>query len=608
MNINLLAFSSKMVVDEICNNGIDDDNDGLIDLNDEDCECLGTIPTSLIPNPSFEDMTCCPTDENQLECAVSWIQASAATSDYLHSCGILSHPYLGYNTPLPIPDGEGFIGFRDGKPFNSQFKEYVGACLNATMEVGVDYTLDFFLGFPSSNDFNYLDMSIYATTNCNNLPFGGSNSSIGCPTNSNGWVQIAQKKVTGNNEWVNVVFEFTADAPYQAIILGSGCDVHDDFSSDPYFYMDRLALAKSSDFEFPFAEINGNPCSEVLSLTASQDINYTYQWFKNGIALVGFENEQIDIVVDESNEGEYSVMVSFDGGCFLSEKYNLIIPEYFTTTSETICEGQEFKIGGDVLTEEGAYVYQLTSVQGCDSTVNLSLSLLPNSSAQIEAIICEGDSYTLNNEDFKESGIYEVVIPSANNCDSTITLTLDVFDPVDGLVLPSDTIINLGDKIDLKPTFVNPLFVDFEWLNVNNQVLSNTLELLDYLPLVESTVILRGYDVNGCYDETLITIRIARNIGIFYPNIFSPNDDNVNDVFKITANKSIAGLQDIKLYDRWGNLVYNEYSVANIHEMVGWDGRYKNQAVVPGVYVFVAKLVALDGIIETVFGDVTVVR
>ena len=47
-------------VDEICENGRDDDRDGLIDLNDPDCACAVIQPKSLIPNPSFEEFSCCP--------------------------------------------------------------------------------------------------------------------------------------------------------------------------------------------------------------------------------------------------------------------------------------------------------------------------------------------------------------------------------------------------------------------------------------------------------------------------------------------------------------------------------------------------------------------
>lgn len=45
---------------EICDNAIDDDGDSFIDLNDDECACEGFMGeiTSLIPNPSFEEMDC----------------------------------------------------------------------------------------------------------------------------------------------------------------------------------------------------------------------------------------------------------------------------------------------------------------------------------------------------------------------------------------------------------------------------------------------------------------------------------------------------------------------------------------------------------------------
>ena len=69
----LTCVSYQIEAQEICNNAIDDDGDGFIDFNDEDCVCNALLPSSLIPNPSFEDMTCCPTQNEQLECALSLI-------------------------------------------------------------------------------------------------------------------------------------------------------------------------------------------------------------------------------------------------------------------------------------------------------------------------------------------------------------------------------------------------------------------------------------------------------------------------------------------------------------------------------------------------------
>ena len=101
----MIVINQGLLMEEICDNALDDDEDGLIDLNDPDCDCPVLEPVSAIPNPSFEDMNCCPQDISQLSCADTWIQASEATTDYLHTCGWMGWEEL--PPPLPFPDGEG---------------------------------------------------------------------------------------------------------------------------------------------------------------------------------------------------------------------------------------------------------------------------------------------------------------------------------------------------------------------------------------------------------------------------------------------------------------------------------------------------------------------
>ena len=98
---------------EICDNALDDDGDGLIDFQDDDCECEFIELRSLIPNPSFENMSCCPDQHYRLDCAPPWVQAYGTTPDYLHLCGWLGPD--GLAVPTPFPDGEGAIGFANGQ-------------------------------------------------------------------------------------------------------------------------------------------------------------------------------------------------------------------------------------------------------------------------------------------------------------------------------------------------------------------------------------------------------------------------------------------------------------------------------------------------------------
>ncbi len=273
----LLFFLSGTVSlsgQEICDNGIDDDNDALIDLNDPDCLCTSFIPSSLIPNPSFENMICCSTANEMLECANGWIQASSPTTDYVHTCGnYLGNTSIPAYAPLPFPDGEGAAGFRDGQQFAGiQYKEYVGACLNEDMLVGSEYRLDFFVGF-RNNVFGSLSftMGVFGSTNCANLPFGRNSSNIGCPANTGLYDQLDEIEVSGSNEWVNVVLDFIAEKPYEVIVLGPACAGNPNFIYDPYFYVDRLALAEVGQFGTPFESVIGSICQNDLIISVTDN-------------------------------------------------------------------------------------------------------------------------------------------------------------------------------------------------------------------------------------------------------------------------------------------------------------------------------------------------
>ena len=142
----MLVCIGTMCAQEICTNGVDDDNDGLIDLNDsEDCACTSVSSvTSLLPNPSFEQYDCLPIVLGELSCADTWEQATIASTDYfLNVPGGLWDEII----PLPLPDGVGVGGFvissypidEDGT--EATYNEYIGGCLLAPMEAGVEYTI-----------------------------------------------------------------------------------------------------------------------------------------------------------------------------------------------------------------------------------------------------------------------------------------------------------------------------------------------------------------------------------------------------------------------------------------------------------------------------------
>ncbi len=91
-----------------------------------------------------------------------------------------------------------------------------------------------------------------------------------------------------------------------------------------------------------------------------------------------------------------------------------------TTISSSICDGDSYILGTQTLSAGGAYTEVLTSMGGCDSTVELSLNILPVYNKEVTATIFEDD---LSGVTDLES-THTLYLTSSQGCDSTVTLTV----------------------------------------------------------------------------------------------------------------------------------------------------------------------------------------
>jgi len=88
----------------------------------------------------------------------------------------------------------------------------------------------------------------------------------------------------------------------------------------------------------------------------------------------------------------------------------------------------------------------------------------------------------------------------------------------------------------------------------------------------------------GCVDSIMKVIEIRDEFSIFIPNTFTPNGDNLNDIFNIKGVGMKAEGFSMEIYDRWGTMVY---STKDINK--GWDGTVKGITSENGVYVYKIK-------------------
>jgi gliding motility-associated-like protein len=123
------------------------------------------------------------------------------------------------------------------------------------------------------------------------------------------------------------------------------------------------------------------------------------------------------------------------------------------------------------------------------------------------------------------------------------------------------------------------------------------------------TVTATIYDINGCSDNDDMFIIVNKDRRVYFPTAFSPNHDGINDIFRVTADqRQISRINKFMVYNRWGAVVHQEINFLPDDLTNGWDGTGENGKINPGVYVYIAEVEFIDGVVVRYMGDVTVVK
>lgn len=132
-----------------------------------------------------------------------------------------------------------------------------------------------------------------------------------------------------------------------------------------------------------------------------------------------------------NSTGRYSATLRSVTGCDSTAwLYLRVAEQYVTEVYDTICRDQFYHLAGQNLNQPGDYVAHLSSVDGCDSTVNLHLHVLDFYGVTADAYdtVCRGDYYYSNGNYYGLPGIYTVNLTSHLGCDSIVTLYLHVLE------------------------------------------------------------------------------------------------------------------------------------------------------------------------------------
>lgn len=204
------------------------------------------------------------------------------------------------------------------------------------------------------------------------------------------------------------------------------------------------------------------------------------------------------------------------------------------------------------------------------------------------------------------SGAYELVIEDANGCRAEAMVSIETPEP---LVIDAgeDRAIRLGDTIQLQ-AIANPLSgLHFQW-NPPSGLACDTCVHTFAFP-GESTL----YEViltneQGCTVQDEVFIQVDRRGGLYVPNAFSPNDDGINDRFFVNTDSSVKRITRLRIFDRWGALVFEQKDSSPNAPDAGWDGKIRGKRATQGVYAYTLEVERADGQLEQHAGEITLIR
>ncbi|RYE01817.1 MAG: PKD domain-containing protein, partial [Sphingobacteriales bacterium] len=115
-------------------------------------------------------------------------------------------------------------------------------------------------------------------------------------------------------------------------------------------------------------------------------------------------------------------------------------------------------------------------------------------------------------------------------------------------------------------------------------------------------------DSNGCRAQASVQVLVlCQGARVFVPNTFSPNGDGHNDRFFVEGN-GLARMKSLRIFNRWGEVVFESRDFPVNNASYGWDGTYKGQKAAPDVYVYQLEVFCENSEVLKFEGNVALIR
>ncbi|RYZ52683.1 MAG: FAD-binding protein, partial [Sphingobacteriales bacterium] len=330
---------------------------------------------------------------------------------------------------------------------------------------------------------------------------------------------------------------------------------------------------------FPDAQINAGAdqiicAGSSVQLNASGAVNYIWSPV-TGLSCTGCP----DPFASPSTDITYFVSGTDINGCNDSDfvKITVIQKEPMSFgPDQAICEG-----GSVQLNASGGDSYQWVPATGLNNTQISGPVATPTTTVEYTVIIKQGIC-------FADSGKVRVE------------------------VYPLPTVHAGGDQTVLAGSSVN-LFAmtthtdNYLWSPVDDLSCSSCQSPVA-TPKRTTTYTVNVSNNFGCEAKDDVTIFIkCDNSQVFMANTFTPNSDGANDRF-FPQGKGLSNIQRFRVFNRWGEIVFDASNIEVNNATQGWDGTFKGEPLKPDVFVYIVDATCETGEPMQIKGDISLIR
>ncbi|MEO7802228.1 MAG: PKD domain-containing protein, partial [Ginsengibacter sp.] len=286
-------------------------------------------------------------------------------------------------------------------------------------------------------------------------------------------------------------------------------------------------------------------------------------------------------IASPTNNIIYTLTGTSNVGCVASDQLEVIVKKPFSISvspADSICLGS-----GVTISATGADLYLWSPVTGLDD---------PTKSSPFASPV--------------ESTNYVVVGSDDKGCFSdTKSVPLSVF-PLPTVNVGPDITINIGQSTTIRPQ-ISPDVVNYTWTPTTG-ITSSSDSAITVKPAVSTEYSLLVTNNGNCKAEDRLTVFvICNNANVYIPNTFSPNKDGVNDWF-YPRGTGLFKIRGLKIFNRWGEMVYQKANLTPNQATDGWDGTYKNKTLTPDVFIYQVDIICENGSVLSYKGNIALIR